>query len=155
MQDAYDNNGKSGLFTFLKHHNMENLLPGDVNPYGKIIIIGTPTGKLNATKIRGIISDLGVDKSRVETYLEYGAINWNHLKNAIYSPSYSLIVCGPEPHSTQGKGHYGSSIEAIRQEANGPRVIKAVNSNGKLELSRTSLENALNEALLDGNICAD
>ena len=134
MQDALVNNGRNGLFTFLKHHNMENLLPEDMNPYGKVIVIGTPTGKLNAAKIKGVISSLGICKSRVETYLEYGDIKWEHIQSAIHSMKYSLIICGPEPHSTQGKGHYASSIEAIINESTHPRVIKAVNSNGKLEL---------------------
>ena len=155
MQSTLANNGKSGLFTFLKRHNLEILLPADMNPFGKVIIIGAATGKLNSSKIKGIVSDFGIGKDRVETYLEYGDIKWDHIKSAIHSFGYSLIICGPEPHSTQGKGHYGSSIEAILNESTYPKVIKAVNSKGKLELSRTSLENTLEQALLDGNICED
>ena len=70
----------------------------------------------------------------------------------MYDPNYSLILVGPMPHSTTGKGDFSSTIAAMEQTEGYPPVIR-LGSNG-LKVSKSGIRDALIKGMDDGILAA-
>lgn len=121
-----------------------------VQANGKIIIIGQSA--IAANIILAIAERFGINKRRMELYLEYeDAVKFNFRKTQ-YDPTYSLIMVGPMPHSAKSKEEYGSVISAIENKEGYPPVVR-LGSNG-LKITKSDLKAKLEECINNGLIQA-
>lgn len=144
-------NRNERLGDWLDLMGMGDLLPESeplYKPYntGKIVILGGSSVK--EKDILGLTKQLGIDKDRVECCLDYeSTVSFNY-KKMMYDPNYSLILVGPMPHSTTGKGDFGSTVAAMEQTEGYPPVVR-LGSNG-LKISKSGIRDALIEAMEKG-----
>ena len=64
-----------------------------------------------------------------------------------YNANYRVVLVGPMPHSTSGKGKSNSTIEEILNRPNYPRVEKLQSSN-ELKVTKSSFKEIL-ETLIE------
>ena len=117
---------------------------------GRIVVIGC--GELNEIQIKAIASKLGIDKKRIECCLDYEAIQKYDYRKLQYRAAYRVVLCGPMPHSTAGKGNSSSVIAEM--EANPekyPRVVR-LQANGALKITKSNLKEQLEKLLKEGYI---
>lgn len=143
------------LEEWLSMMNMEDIIPQERPKYqsyqtGRIVILGPSS--VNESVLIGIAKGLGIDKNRLELYLEYkGTVSYPYSKLQ-YNPDYSLVLVGPMPHSTIGKGEYSSAIAAMESEEGYPPVIRL--GQNQLKISKSNVKAALQEAIEKGYIVA-
>ena len=148
-------NRKERLADWLDLMGMGDLLPAtepSYKPYntGKIIILGGSSVK--EKDIIGLVKQLGIEKDRLECCLDYeSTVNFNY-KKMMYDPNYSLILVGPMPHSTTGKGDFSSTIAAMEQTEGYPPVIRL--GNNGLKVSKSGIRDALIKAMESGLLAA-
>ena len=118
---------------------------------GKIIILGQSS--IRDADIISAFKEYGISKDRIELHTEYnlGGFNVDVLR---YSPSYSLILFGPVPHSIQGKGNHSSLITTVEQEQGYTHSIR-LSANGELKITKTSLKEAIQKAITNGWIVVE
>lgn len=117
-------------------------------PYGKILVIGD--SKVKKNQLVGILKKLGLEEDRFEFILGYDEAGKYDFRKLKYS-EYRVILAGPMPHSTIGKGEYGSIIEKMKRDRGYPRV-EEIFVNSKLKITKTSFRKALEELLEEGYI---
>ena len=111
---------------------------------GKIVVIGA--SQVKEHDLLGIIKSLGIDKERFEFCLDYDAIESYNFKKMQWDINYRLVIVGPMPHSTTGKGSSRSTITEMEKIGNGyPKVIRL--GTNELKITKTNFKNVLQEQL--------
>ncbi len=135
----------------LNEYNLIDLLPEQEDtftfPNGNILIFGDSNVKENV--IYQIFEEHGIDKSRVKLYLGYNEYKNFDFKRLSYRPENRLILFGPIPHSTRGRGNYSSVINMIENEEGFPKVIR-LTANKNLKITRNSLNEVVQEEVRTG-----
>lgn len=148
LQEAY----KDGrIENYLQHLGMEDLLPEksqfETFPFGNVIIIGASRVKKN--DIIGLCKELGITKDRLIMELDYDKAEKFECKKLQYNPNNRLVLFGPIPHSTKGKGEYSSMINKMETNEGYPKVVRIETSND-LKITKTSLRKALKKEIESG-----
>ena len=95
----------------------------DTRKDGKIVVIGE--SQVKERDLLGIVKNLKLDKDRFEFCLDYDAIEIYNFKKLQWDINYRLVIVGPMPHSTTGKGNSRSTISEMEKPDNGyPKVIR-------------------------------
>lgn len=115
---------------------------------GKIIVFGD--SQTSEKILLGIAKNLGIDKNKIEFYLNYQDITNYDFRKLQWSMTYSLIMFGPVPHSCVGKGNNSSIINAIETSEAYPPVIRL--GTGELKITKSSFKTQLSKAINDGII---
>ncbi|WP_368645340.1 hypothetical protein AB4027_10810 [Alkalibacterium putridalgicola] len=151
IKKANDNNRIQEYLTGL---GMEDLMPEvdpepiyDTFPDGKILIIGD--SKIGENIIKGCLKDLGIDKGRVECYLDYSKATNKDFTSIQYNPNYRLVLFGPLPHSMKGKGTNSSLITHMENTDGYPKTIQ-LRSNDKLKITKTNIKEAVTDEIYKG-----
>lgn len=110
---------------------------------GKIIVIGQSEVKPDV--FYAIAKKLGIDKDRLELYLDYKAAKKFDFKKLQWQPSYSLIMVGPMPHSGEEKGEFGSIIAAVEQTDGYPPVVRL--GTNELKITKSNFRSKLQEMI--------
>lgn len=129
----YDNSGSDG--TFLKN--------------GRIVVIGA--SEVPERHLLGVAKALGIDKDRFEFYLDYEDGKKFEYSKLYYQSNYSLVMVGPMPHSSTGKGDYSSAIAAMEATEGYPPVMR-IEISGLRAISKSAFRMKLQEALASGII---
>ena len=140
-------NRSEQLENFLDYVGLKHLL-GEEPRYevfknGKIIVIGQSDVK--GEVLLSIAKNLGIEKGRLELYLEYEDAKKFDFRKIRWQPKYSLVMVGPMPHSGSGKGAYSSMIASLESESGYPPVVR-LGSNG-LKITKSDFRKRLQEEL--------
>lgn len=109
---------------------------------GKIVVIGD--SQVKERDLLGIVKNLGLDRDRFEFCLDYDAIETFNFKKMQWDINYRLVIVGPMPHSTTGKGNSRSTISEMEKPDNGyPKVIRL--GTNELKITKTNFKQALQE----------
>ncbi len=107
---------------------------------GKIVVIGA--SQVKERDLLGIVKKLGLDKDRFEFCLDYDAIETYNFKKLQWDINYRLVIVGPMPHSTTGKGNSRSTISEMEKPDNGyPKVIRL--GSNELKISKSNFQELL------------
>ena len=141
------------LETLLKLLDLKELLDSDdeyeVYNTGKIVVIGQSDVK--AEVLLTIAGKAGIDKSRLELYLDYHDAKKLDLRRMQWNPTYSVILAGPMPHSGASKGDYSSVLAAIENEPGYPPVVRLGETS--LKITKSQFQKKMEE-LLEARIIA-
>ena len=111
----------------------------------KVLVMGASA--ISEDKMRSLTRGAGYDSDWFEYRLDYAKLHGRavgYLRNS----SYSAVIVGPMPHSTDGNGGASSAIERMKRHPElYPPVIEARDSNG-LKLTNNSFKEALEELRL-------
>jgi len=139
------------LRIILNEYNLIDLLPEEENtftyPNGNVLIFGDSNIRENV--IYQMFGEIAIDKSRVKLYLGYDEYKNFDFKRLSYRPENRLILFGPIPHSTRGKGDYSSVINMMENEEGYPKVVR-LTANKRLKITRSNLEEAIHEEVKIG-----
>ena len=135
------------LEALLELLNMTNLLlPTEtLKTYkdGKIIVIGYTEVKEDTLK--AIAKSLNIDKDRFEFCLNYEKAQKYEYRKLQYASWYRVILFGPVPHSSTGKGESSSVIAEMEKHPDCyPRVVR-LGINQELKITNSSFKKALAE----------
>lgn len=109
---------------------------------GKIVVLGGSQVKEN--DLLGIVKSLGLNKDRFEFCLDYDAIETYNFKKMQWDINYRLVIVGPMPHSTTGKGNSRSTISELENADNGyPKVIRL--GSNELKITKSNFKKVLQE----------
>lgn len=132
-----------GLSTLIK-----NVAPSSDDFYdtykdGKIVVIGA--SQVKEHDLLGIVKSLGLDKKRFEFCLDYEKIKNYPFSKMQHNPKYRLVIVGPMPHSTTGKGESSSAISELENGSCYPKVVRL--GSNELKITKTNFKQALQEQL--------
>ena len=117
---------------------------------GKIVVIGDSAVK--EEKLRSIASKLRLDPARFEYNLGYDAVKRFEFSKLRYNSSYRVVLVGPMPHSTKGKGEDTSAITAMENNKDiYPKVVRLI-SGSELKITNNSFKEALAGLICEGYI---
>ena len=117
---------------------------------GKIVVLGASNVDMNHLLITA--GKLGIDKSRFEFCLDYDALEKYNYRKLQYKYKYLLIMVGPMPHSSYGKGESNSAIaEMEKRPEMYPRVIR-MNTGSELKITKSGFKDTLQKLLQEGYI---
>lgn len=116
---------------------------------GKIVVLGGSTVKEDV--LLSIGKQLGIDKKRFEMCLDYDSLQKYNVRKMQYAPQYRVILCGPAPHSGQGKGDSSSIITELENSDAYPRVERLVAGN-ELKITKSNFRAKLQELVDEGYI---
>ncbi len=116
----------------------------DTYKAGKIVVVGGT--EVKEKDLIGVVKSLKLDKSRFEFCLEYDETKRFDYKKMQYQPGYRVILCGPIPHSCEGKGDSGSIIAEMEKSTAYPRVFRLEN-NQELKITKTNFKKALEDLI--------
>lgn len=147
-------NRSGQLEQLLELLGLSNLLYPDngYKPFlnGKIVVIGESQVKGNV--LLAIGQSLGIEKDRFELHLDYHTAKTFNFRKMQYTPTYSLVLVGPMPHSGTEKGDFGSVISSIEHQSGYPPVVR-LGSSG-LKITKSNFRSTLKELLASGKIAA-
>lgn len=136
----------------LKHLlDVEPELDGTFLKNGRIVVIGA--SEVPERHLLGVAKGLGLDKDRFEFYLDYEDGKKFEYSKLYYHSNYSLVMVGPMPHSSTGKGDYSSAIAAMEATEGYPPVVR-IEISGLRAISKSAFRMKLEEALNSGLIVA-
>lgn len=142
------------LESFLRLLKLEALLDkkSEYQSYktGKIVVIGQTEVKPDV--FYAISKKLGIDKERLELYLDYKTAKNFNFRKLQWQPTYSLIMVGPMPHSGEEKGGFGSIIAAVEQTDGYPPVVRL--GTNELKITKSNFRSKLQEMLETRKILA-
>ena len=118
-------------------------------PDGKIVIIGQSAFKKK--DLIQSINKLGINKDRFELCLDYNDAKNFDYKKMQYNPKYRVIMVGPIPHSSVGKGSSGSAISEMENKEGFPKVIRLCTSN-ELKMTKSNVLKELNKLVKENYI---
>lgn len=120
------------------------------NKEGKIVVLGA--SDVDEAHLLITAGKLGIDKKRFEFCLDYDAIQKFNFRKLQYSEKYRLIMVGPMPHSTTGKGSSGSAITEMEKHPEMyPRIIR-MSSGSALKITKSGFREVLEKILSEGYI---
>ena len=141
------------LENLLQQWGFDNLLKNDsvyeTNKDGKIVVIGQTEVKINV--LEGIIKSLHLDKNRFEFCLDYNDSKTFNYKKMQYSPNYRVVLFGPVPHSSVGKGDSSSVIAEMKNREGYPKVV-ALSDGNELKITKTNFKIALENLIKENYI---
>jgi hypothetical protein len=114
---------------------------------GKIVVIGE--SEATEERLLNIAKGLGLEKKRFEFCLDYDRAQRYDYHKLQYEPNYRVVLFGPVPHSTSGKGESSSIVIEIEKKGGYPRVVR-LQSNHSLKITQNNFKVALKE-LIDEN----
>lgn len=113
----------------------------DTHKDSTIVVIGA--SQVKEHDLLGIVKNLRLDKDRFEFCLDYKAIETFQFSKMQYNPNYRLVIVGPMPHSTTGKGESRSTISKLENGNGYPKVIRL--GSNELKITKTNFKQALQE----------
>ena len=113
----------------------------DTHKKGTIVVIGD--SQVKEHDLLGIVKKLGLDKDRFEFCLDHDKIKTYQFSKMQYNPNYRLVIVGPMPHSTTGKGDSRSIISELENGIGYPKVIRL--GSNELKITKTNFKHALQE----------
>ncbi len=113
----------------------------DTHKDGTIVVIGD--SQVKEHDLLGIVKSLGLDKDRFEFCLDHERIKTYQFSKMQYNPNYRLVIVGPMPHSTTGKGDSRSTISELENGSGYPKVIRL--GSNELKITKTNFKQALQE----------
>ncbi len=121
-------------------------------PRQQILVIGSQQN--NPEKlIQHASKKYGLDRNYFEFVLDYDKIKNFAQRITPYSDKYAGIIIGESPHKAAGIDDYSSFISMLEQEHGYPYTIRAIDSSGRLKLSKSSFDNALSRLVEHGMAC--
>lgn len=111
---------------------------------GTIVVIGT--SQVKEHDLLGIAKSLGLSKDRFEFCLDYDEIVKFNFKKMQHKPNYRLVIVGPMPHSTAGKGDSSSAIAEMETRDGYPKVVRL--GSNELKITKTSFKKTLHEQIV-------
>lgn len=119
--------------------------PQPGNKDGKIVVLGA--SEVDEHRLLGVAKSLGLDKDRFEFCLDYETLQKYNFHKLQYSDRYRLIMVGPMPHSTTGKGDSSSAIAEMEKHPEMyPRVFR-MSAGNELKITKTGFRDALERML--------
>lgn len=119
--------------------------PQSGNKDGKIVVLGA--SEVDEHRLLGVAKSLGLDKDRFEFCLDYEALQKYNFRKLQYSDRYRLIMVGPMPHSSAGKGDSSGAIAEMEKHPEMyPRVFRMSTGN-ELKITKTGFRDALERML--------
>ena len=130
-----------------KHHTIAEDSPHEHETiiYGKdpkVLIIGDLS--ISKDKVYGIAKSVGFEKHQIEIVEDFKAIKTYDINKLQYNYDYCGIIFGPLPHSTKGAQGDSSLITRVENGEGFPYNIRSI-ANGKLKITKSSLESALRD----------
>lgn len=110
---------------------------------GTIVVIGA--SQVKEHDLLGIAKSLGLSKDRFEFCLDYDEIVKFNFKKMQHKPNYRLVIVGPMPHSTAGKGDSSSAIAEMETRDGYPKVVRL--GSNELKITKTSFKKALQKQI--------
>lgn len=111
IRSAFKGNNLEGYLDSIGMHDLYPVIEEPLfqtDPEGKILLVGQ--AQMNEQQILGCFKEFGLSKQRIELRLGYDEIKNYSFKSLHYNSNYRLILFGPVPHSTRGKGDASSTI---------------------------------------------
>lgn len=146
-------NREGRLEQLLASMGMSDLMevqPQAGNKDGIIVVLGA--SEVDEHRLLGVAKSLGLDKDRFEFCLDYDALQKYNFRKLQYSDKYRLIMVGPMPHSTAGKGDSSSAIAEMEKHPEMyPRVVRVSNGN-ELKITKSGFKEALERMLHEAYI---
>lgn len=149
-EKIYLANRTGELESLLSYWGLSSLIKNDApssndfyanNKEGTIVVIGA--SQVKEHDLLGIVKSLGLDKDRFEFCLDYKSIESYQFSKLQYNPDYRLVIVGPMPHSTTGKGDSRSTISELENGCGYPKVIRL--GTNELKITKTNFKQALQE----------
>lgn len=128
-------------------HLLQPTIRSETDRDGKIVVIGE--SEVTEERLLAIAKGLGLEKKRFEFCLDYDKAQRFDYRKLQYEPSYRVVLFGPIPHSTAGKGESKSTITEIERKVGYPRVVRLQNGHA-LKITKNNFKTALME-LIDEN----
>lgn len=119
---------------------------------GKIVVIGASEAKESV--LLSIANNLGIDKQRFEFCLDYDESQKYNYRKLQYDPNYRVVMFGPVPHSSIGKGESSSVITEMEGNDGYPRVVRLC-SNQALKITKSNFKIELENLLAENYITLD
>lgn len=145
-------NASGQLEDFLSMMGLQDLIGGEAervrSKNGKILIIGQ--AEVEENRLAAIAQQYGIEKDRLEFCLNYDDAKTFDFRKTQWSPTYSLILAGPMPHSGVSKGDYESVLSALEHEEGYPPVVR-MGANG-LKITKSSFRASLDSMTKSGLI---
>lgn len=110
---------------------------------GTIVVIGA--SQVKEHDLLGIAKSLGLSKDRFEFCLDYDEIVKFNFKKMQHKPNYRLVIVGPMPHSTAGKGDSSSAIAEMETRDGYPKVVRL--GSNELKITQTSFKKTLQKQI--------
>lgn len=110
---------------------------------GTIVVIGA--SQVKEHNLLGIAKSLGLSKDRFEFCLDYDEIVKFNFKKMQHKPNYRLVIVGPMPHSTAGKGDSSSAIAEMETRDGYPKVVRL--GSNELKITKTSFKKTLQKQI--------
>lgn len=120
---------------------------------GTIVVVGH--SDVNKDILLGVAKKLGLDKNRFEMHLEYDDAKKFQYSKMQWAPTYSLVIVGPQGHSSVEKSHYGSAIAKMEQEEGYPPVLRSGRNNELASISKSYFKELLEFAIKERYIDVD
>jgi hypothetical protein len=124
---------------------------GDSFSYKNGVIVVLGGSRVSENVLTGIGRSCGLDKDRFEFCLDYDEIESYPFKKLQYNAKYRVVLVGPVPHSSSGKGDFSSTIVRMEETPGYPRVVRLC-SNDELKITKTNFRNVLTDLLAEGYI---
>lgn len=138
-------NREDRLEGFLEYCGASDLLNNEsdyeVSKNGTILVVGDSRAK--EKDLLGIAKEFGIDKDRLELYLNYEDGKKYDFRHIQYNPNYSVIIVGPMPHSGVSKGQYSSVIEMLKNEDGYPPIVKL--GSNELKITKSSFRETIKD----------
>ena len=115
----------------------------DTRKDGKIVVLGA--SQVKERDLLGIVKGLGLDKDRFELCLDYKEIEAYRFSKLQYNTNYRLVIVGPMPHSTTGKGEQRSTIAEMENGVGYPKVIRL--GSNELKITKSNFRQVLQEQI--------
>ncbi|MBR1750450.1 MAG: hypothetical protein IJ740_06125 [Ruminococcus sp.] len=115
----------------------------DTRKDGKIVVLGA--SQVKERDLLGIVKGLGLDKDRFELCLDYKEIEGYQFSKLQYNTNYRLVIVGPMPHSTTGKGERRSTIAEMENGVGYPKVIRL--GSNELKITKSNFRQVLQEQI--------
>lgn len=117
---------------------------------GTIVVIGQ--SEVSKDKLLAVAKSLGIDKSRFEMHLDYDDAKRFQYGKMQWAPKYSLVIVGPQGHSTTEKADFSSAIARMEQEEGFPPVLRSGMNNDLVNISKSAFKEKLQFAIDAGYI---
>lgn len=163
LQELYDNlceelfkkiamkNRLGGLNEYITKIGMSALLESEdrSNPYvnltnAKLLIVGDTS--ISVKDIDNLLKGLNMP-SQCYDLVPFSKSKHYNFSQLRYQERYSDVLFGPIPHSNTSKGDYSSVINMMKKEEGFPKII-VLTANKKLKISRSSLQEGIQESQL-------
>lgn len=119
--------------------------------HGTIVVLGESSVK--TAELLGIAKSLGIDKGRFE-FVDYNEAKTFNYRKMLNNLKYSVVLFGPIPHSTTGKGETSSAIVEIETSKGYPPTKRLMAGNA-LKITKFNFRQALEELIQAGQIKCD